>query len=229
MCHPFWVCGEVEEVLGYVGGSWSTDNNVSDFLQSLHKTESRDGPTTADRKMKVILLIAVMSSCAVGDEDFFNNQPCEPTNRKCAFENFKENHILPKNFDTSSKSAWECRIQSLSRCKMTPLTFIEESNTNRVIKICNGGGWNWEGNLCTSTSNIPVYVVKVNMTDCKILNVPMKTDELVTVACDKVGKRCLPVHLQAKQTKEREKVTCSSAAADDYWSDEQFNISIRIG
>lgn len=122
-------------------------------------------------------------------------------------------------------------IRKLKRCGMTPLTFIEESNTKLVIKICNGGGWNWQGNLCTSTSKIPVYVVKVNTYNCTIEDVPAKTDEPVTVACDKVGDTCLPVHLQTNQTKKRRKVTCSSAAAaaDDYWSDEQFNISIRIG
>lgn len=122
-------------------------------------------------------------------------------------------------------------IRKLKRCKVPTQTFIERSKVKLLNKICNGNGWNRQGNLCTSNSKIPVFVVKVKTSDCTILNDPRKTEELLTVACDKVGKRCLPVHFQAqRQTQKRRKVTCSPAAAgDDDWSDEQFNISIRIG
>uniref|UniRef100_A0A096LSP1 Ribonuclease A-domain domain-containing protein n=1 Tax=Poecilia formosa TaxID=48698 RepID=A0A096LSP1_POEFO len=172
----------------------------------------------------VILLIAVMCSCAVGDEDLHNGHPCQPTNKPQAFKKFEKNHILPENFDTNSKSEWESHIQSLDRCGKPTQTFFEHSNRDLVVKICNGNGWNQQDNLCTSKITLPVYVVKV----CRVKTTPRKTEQNVTVACDKVGNRCLPVHYEPKpQTNKQPKVTCSPAAPD-YWSDKQFNISIWI-
>ncbi|XP_014854881.1 PREDICTED: uncharacterized protein LOC106925224 [Poecilia mexicana] len=204
--------------------SWSTDYNVSNLL---HDTESGDEPVMEGKKMRVVLLIAVVCSCAAGDEDSFNKRPCQPNNDQNAYSKFEVKHILPKKFKTSSTPVWEKHIKSLKRCKVATQTFIERSKVNLVKKICNGDGWNRQGNLCTSNSKLPVYVVKVNISSCTVLNTPRKTEELVTVACDKVGNQCLPVHLQAKQqTQKGRKVTCSPTADDDdyYWSDEQFNI-----
>uniref|UniRef100_A0A096MIA5 Uncharacterized protein n=1 Tax=Poecilia formosa TaxID=48698 RepID=A0A096MIA5_POEFO len=162
--------------------------------------------------MQVILLIAVMCSCAVGDEDLHNRWPCQPTNKRKAFKNFERNHILPKNFDTNSTSEWQRHITGLNR-RNPNQTFFEWSKANLVKKICNGGGWSVDGDLCTSFSKIPVY--EVTTSNGTVEQFKEVNESHVTVACDKVGGKCLPVHFHGShQNKNHSNVTCSPALAD---------------
>lgn len=181
--------------------------------------------------MDLILLISVMSSSAllllvVAEDESFNNLPCQTSNKKTAYKQFEANHTIPDNFKTSSKSAWESHIKRLGRCNVKRQTFIKKSQEKLVEGICNGNGWNQEGNLCTSNSAIPVYDVKVKT--CRVLSIPKEKRRSLTVACDKVGRRCVPVHVEGrKQKKKRERETCGRPRLDR-WSNEKFNTSVMV-
>ncbi|MEQ2226641.1 hypothetical protein ILYODFUR_029335, partial [Ilyodon furcidens] len=124
--------------------------------------------------MHVVLLITLMCGyallLAVGEEDFYNDRPCQRSNNQNAYKNFERNHILPSNFQTDLRSAWQRHVKELGRCRVATQTFISQSNAHLVVSICNGKGWNQQGNLCTSNSKIPVFLVKVKTSDCTVQN-----------------------------------------------------------
>ncbi len=91
-------------------------------------------------------------------------------------------------------------IKNISRCNVRHQTFIESTEQEQVVQICQGSGRNSNGNLCISDSAFQVYQLSVKG-NCKVYSLE-QLSRYVTVACDKVdkvdkvGNVCLPVHFE---------------------------------
>lgn len=84
-------------------------------------------------------------------------------------------------------------------------SFINTSE-DRVVKVCGTAGSRVKGggNLCISKSEI--YDV---VSECSVRNVTVRRHKVV-LACDKVGKKFLPVHYEIFKSQRAGKENCSN-------------------
>ncbi|XP_043954281.1 uncharacterized protein LOC122820760 isoform X2 [Gambusia affinis] len=134
----------------------------------------------------------------IGEKIPYNPKPCMKNPNNNAYENFVNKHVLQTVFDTSSPSAWKDYLQKYNLCDRPRQSFVDKGAENLFVNICNGFGkllWN---NLCTSTQTVWLHDLNVNTWDCSITYLE-SGNRYVTVACDIVDNRCLPVHFQSSQ------------------------------
>uniref|UniRef100_A0A096LXC1 Uncharacterized protein n=1 Tax=Poecilia formosa TaxID=48698 RepID=A0A096LXC1_POEFO len=149
--------------------------------------------------MNTILLIAVLVLAVGGNSDSaYNPSPCMRNPNNNAYSNFVRNHILKEQFVPNSEDEWKTYLKKYKLCDRPRQSFVDKGAENRYEEICNGSGRNQKINLCTSTSPLWLHDLIVNTNDCSVTDLYSR-DRYVTVACDKVDNRCLPVHFESSQ------------------------------
>ncbi|KAM7377085.1 hypothetical protein PAMA_013729 [Pampus argenteus] len=155
--------------------------------------------------MNVILLIAVIFTLGFDglvrpvDTMTYNKRPCEETHKKNAYNDFKEKHILKKEFNTALPEEWKTYLEEQKLCNRPRQSFIRKEDEQKALQICQGSGWNVKDNLCVSDSSMKVYELEVEVeNDCKVklLDTKGTDNKYVTVACDKIENKCVPVHYE---------------------------------
>lgn len=104
-------------------------------------------------------------------------------------------------------------LEQQQLCGRAPMqSFIKAGDEEQVKQICSKSGrWLNKGNLCISESAMVIYDVD-SYIECNICYVSHvePVEHRVIVACDKVGKRCLPVHYEKYNNENPGSVPCVS-------------------
>ncbi|CAK6975572.1 complement C1q-like protein 4 [Scomber scombrus] len=178
-------------------------------------------------KMNVILLTSIIVTLALvhgGQGVFFNGNdinmnvaryasaPCKDISYEKQYKEFKKKHILPHGFDPKSLSAWKKYFEREGLCGRTIFqSFIMKTDEAKVLQICSSAGWRLDGgnsNLCISSSSMLVYQV-TSRNGCEIKkNDVSDHNHHVIVACNMVGKQCLPVHYERYKDQRRGNIPC---------------------
>ncbi|KAM7366462.1 hypothetical protein PAMP_015900 [Pampus punctatissimus] len=125
----------------------------------------------------------------------YNPRPCQNNNNIYSvylYNRFQKRHIVPDYVKTPKQ--WNTYMERFITCKPPLQSFIRKADEERVKNICKGSGWHVRGNLCVSNSRMMVYEVTVKR-NCQV-KPPGKGTKYLTVACDKIGNCCLPVHYE---------------------------------
>ncbi len=87
--------------------------------------------------------------------------PCQRSQKNNAYNTFNHRHILSEEFDMNSKWAWADYLKRRRLCgRKSSQSFLPQSYTDSIIRICNGRGTRDTGNLCISTESFTVYIVQ---------------------------------------------------------------------
>uniref|UniRef100_A0A096LVS2 Uncharacterized protein n=1 Tax=Poecilia formosa TaxID=48698 RepID=A0A096LVS2_POEFO len=167
-------------------------------------------------------LIAVLALFK-GEESPYNSSPCKETKNTEAYNNFVHRHVLKKGFNTSSTDDWEDYLTEQNLCGRPRQSFIDVGAEILYEEICNGFGVRQGGgNLCTSTCKVRLHDLNVTKTksttsgkNCTVYGLRSEY-RYVTVACDKVGSQCLPVHFNSSQINmpENKNGTCEAQGSE---------------
>lgn len=105
-------------------------------------------------------------------------------------------------------------LEKYHLCGRTEVQSFIEDGEGQVQQICGStgrrvkGATGKKGNLCISKSIMTVYNVKsVKNPACKVNSAELRKHKVV-VACNKVQKRCLPVHYEKYSDQEPDNLTC---------------------
>lgn len=123
--------------------------------------------------------------------------PCQRSRNNNAYNQFKRRHVLSRQFNSSRTRAWEDYLTRKNLCGRTSLqSFLRKDYSSSVVRICNGRGNRVGQNMCISQRRFRVFVVQSAMRNgrCEVQS-PVQSGRLyVTVACEVIENRCLPVH-----------------------------------
>lgn len=171
------------------------------------------------RMRLAVLLVLLFTLCdGLNNVSFSNNEPemfselfsnwahpCQRSMNNNAYNQFKHRHVLSRQFNSSWTRAWEDYLTRKNLCGRTSLqSFLSKDYSSRVVRICNGQGNRVGQNMCISQRRFRVYVVQsaVRNGRCEV-QTPVQSERLyVTVACEVIENRCLPVHY-VRQTRRR--------------------------
>lgn len=156
------------------------------------------------RSAVLFLLIITVPQCSGNIQPKINiypnrSTPCQRSQIKSAFSTFMSRHILLLNFDTTNLTEWGRYLVSMGLCDRKPnkkQSFLHISDTQSVIKICEGEGIKYEGNMCISTKKFLVFVVQSNSINGNCEYVVQFEMAYVVVACEAIETICLPVHFE---------------------------------
>ncbi|KAL1272049.1 hypothetical protein QQF64_031065 [Cirrhinus molitorella] len=146
--------------------------------------------------------------------DIFSNwaHPCQRSLNNNAYNQFKHRHILSRQFNTSSRRDWADYLNRTKLCgRATFQSFLQKNDTSSIKRVCNGRGVRDTQNLCISKRRFTVYIVQSALRNrrCEVKR-PHTNEFYVTVACEVIQNRCLPVHYQRQTHTEppRDGPTC---------------------
>lgn len=92
-------------------------------------------------------------------------------------------------------------------CGRVPVQSFIKAPEAQVVKVCGAAGKRvvGGGNLCISKSEMEIYEV---VSECIVKNVTPRHHKVV-LACDKVGKKFLPVHYEKFSSQRAGEENCS--------------------
>lgn len=143
--------------------------------------------------------------------------PCEDKSTQLQSDEFVRRHIIPNThrFQRDDNEAWAQYLGNQGLCgRVSVQTFIETGQD--VNGICGNNGrrlnnaQKYTHNLCISISTMQVYNVKSQKTNnvCTVSSVTSGHSH-VTVACNKIGNVCHPVHYESDQGQTPDNVPCN--------------------
>ncbi|KAI2645086.1 Gamma-conotoxin-like TeA53 [Labeo rohita] len=125
--------------------------------------------------------------------------PCQRSLNNGAFNTFISRHILLLDFDTTQPNYWPYYLFIMGLCgRAKQQSFLNRSDTYSIMRICNGGGIRGKDNLCISKEKFLVYVVQSSLRNKECAVQVQFERSYVTVACEAIGKFCLPVHYEGQ-------------------------------
>lgn len=190
------------------------------FLLTLANCESPNIHLSFVSRMRwAVLLVLIFTLCNGWNNISFSNNdlemfsdlfsnwahPCQRSLNNNAYNQFKRRHVLSHQFDTSRTRAWEDYLTRKSLCGRTSLqSFVRKDYGSSVVRICNGRGNRVGQNTCISERRFRVFVVQsaVRNGRCEVQSPVQSGRFYVTVACEVIENRCLPVHY-VRQTRGR--------------------------
>ncbi|KAK5623350.1 hypothetical protein CRENBAI_015629 [Crenichthys baileyi] len=170
-----------------------------------------------EEKMNAALLTVLV--LIVGGNTALGTAPCQRTASNNAYNSFLRKHVLQGSFDTRKKSEWEGYLTNLNLCDRSRQSFVRSTDQEHFVQICNGNGKLQNDNLCTSTSRVLLYDLRVrrNSQSCTVISLS-RSYKYVTVACDKVDNLCRPVHFESSQTNKPSSTAQTCGASTNHWS-----------
>ncbi|MEQ2165404.1 hypothetical protein GOODEAATRI_016500 [Goodea atripinnis] len=154
----------------------------------------------------------------VGGNTALGIAPCQRTAPNNAYNSFLRKHVLQGSFDTRRKSEWERYLTNLNLCDRPRQSFVRSTDQEHFVQICNGNGKLQNDNLCTSTSRVWLYDLRLrrNSQSCTVTHLRAHY-KYVTVACDKVDNFCRPVHFESSQDHKPSSTAQTCGAITDHW------------
>ncbi|MED6250958.1 hypothetical protein ATANTOWER_017350 [Ataeniobius toweri] len=169
-----------------------------------------------EEKMNAVLLTVLV--LVVGGNTALGIAPCQRTARNNAYNSFLRKHVLQGSFDTRRKSEWERYLTNLNLCDRPRQSFVRSTDQERFVQICNGNGKLLNDNLCTSTSRVRLYDLRLQRNSQRCTVTYLRAHyKYVTVACDKVDNLCRPVHFESSQDRKPSSSAQTCGATTDHW------------
>ncbi|XP_035004480.2 uncharacterized protein LOC118102432 [Hippoglossus stenolepis] len=187
-------------------------------------------------KMKIILLtgiiLSVVQTMFTSEHEKPNySKPCHHKSVFENYENFTKKHIIQTNGTLNSKKDWERYLNKQGLwCRTTKQSFLPADKKVGVQQICSTSGLYVKGNLCSSREEMMVYEVLSYNCPPKLnsyINVTKKS-MFVIVACNMVGKKCLPVHFEGNQNLKRTKNPCIPSQRPPTNQSKVFDLKERL-
>ncbi|KAI2644175.1 Ribonuclease pancreatic beta-type [Labeo rohita] len=153
----------------------------------------RDSVICRPMRLAVLLLLLVPLVFTDGWDfgRFSRAFPCQRSQNNNAYNNFKHDHILTYDFNTSSRHAWAAYLTSNNLCARNCQSFLHKNDTNNIVRICNG-----EASDTKETSASVREDLRFRNKKCRVR---LKTEySHVIVACEVIENHCVPIRYEAQ-------------------------------
>lgn len=144
----------------------------------------------------MVILILALHTCLSELDMLHPDQPCTAAKDKYAYDTFLHRHLRKDTpADPNNLRAWQKFIDKIDTWNRPIQSFFPFHEARQVFAVCSSGGKVYKGNLCISKK--PLMFFKAEVNNKKQVRKVKVQKQHVILGCDKIGKKCQPVHFEA--------------------------------